>query len=42
MTLWEEHLLPLLTRKEAARLACTCKALRGVLCEHFKPPARST
>jgi hypothetical protein len=33
---WEDHLLPLLTCKEAARLACTCKTLRGVVREHFK------
>jgi hypothetical protein len=33
---WEDHLLPLLTCKEAARLGCTCKALRGVVREHFK------
>jgi hypothetical protein len=32
---WEDHLLSLLTGKEAARLACTCKALRGVVREHF-------
>jgi hypothetical protein len=36
MTLWEEHLLPLLTCKDAARLACTCEALRGVVREHFR------
>jgi hypothetical protein len=35
MPLWEDHLLPLLTCKDAARLACTCKALRGVVREHF-------
>jgi hypothetical protein len=33
--LWEDHLLPLLTCKDAARLACTCKALRGEVREHF-------
>jgi hypothetical protein len=33
---WEDHLLPLLWSKEAARLGCTCKALRGVVREHFK------
>jgi hypothetical protein len=33
---WEDYLLPLLTRKEVARLGCTCKALRGVVREHFK------
>jgi hypothetical protein len=32
---WEDHLLPLLDFKGAARLACTCKALRGVVREHF-------
>jgi hypothetical protein len=29
MAVWEEHLMPLLTCKDAARLGCTCKALRG-------------
>jgi hypothetical protein len=33
---WKEHLLPLLTATEAARLGCTCKALRHVVREHFK------
>jgi hypothetical protein len=33
---WEDHLLPLLTCKDAARLGRTCKALRGVVREHFK------
>jgi hypothetical protein len=33
---WEGHLLPLLTCKDAARLGCTCKALRGVVREHFR------
>jgi hypothetical protein len=33
---WEDHLLPLLTRRQAARLGCTCKSLREVVCEHFK------
>jgi hypothetical protein len=32
---WEDHLLPLLTCKDAGRLECTCKALRGVVREHF-------
>jgi hypothetical protein len=36
MAVWEDHLLPLLTCKDAARLGCTCKALRGVVREHFK------
>jgi hypothetical protein len=35
MPLWEDHLLPLLTSKDAARLGSTCKALRGVVREHF-------
>jgi hypothetical protein len=33
---WEDHLLPLLTGKDAARLGCTCKAMRGLVREHFK------
>jgi hypothetical protein len=36
MAVWEDHLLPLLTCKDAARLGCTCKALRGVVRERFK------
>jgi hypothetical protein len=36
MALWEDHLLPLLTCKDAARLACTCRALKGVVRELFK------
>jgi hypothetical protein len=32
---WGDHLLPLLTCKEAARLACTCEALREVVRQHF-------
>jgi hypothetical protein len=36
VALWEDHLLPLLTRKEAARLGCTCEALKEVVREHFK------
>jgi hypothetical protein len=35
-TLWEEHLFPLLTYKDAARLGGTCKALRVVVREYFK------
>jgi hypothetical protein len=35
MAVWEDHLLPLLTCEDAARLACTCKALRVVVREHF-------
>jgi hypothetical protein len=37
---WKEHLLPLLTSKDAARLGCTCKALRVVVREHFKDLGR--
>jgi hypothetical protein len=33
---WEDHLLPLLTCRDGARLGCTCKALRVVVREHFK------
>jgi hypothetical protein len=36
LTLWGDHLLPLLTCKDAARLGATCKALRDVAREHFK------
>jgi hypothetical protein len=36
VALWEEHLLPLLACKDAARLGCTCKALRGLVREHFR------
>jgi hypothetical protein len=32
---WGEYLLPLLTCKDTARLGSTCKALRGVVREHF-------
>jgi hypothetical protein len=32
---WEDHLLPLLTAKDAARLGTTCRALRVVAREHF-------
>jgi hypothetical protein len=35
VAVWGNHLLPLLTGKEAVRLGCTCKALRGVVREHF-------
>jgi hypothetical protein len=35
MAVWEDHLLPLLTGKDAGRLGCTCKALRGLVHEHF-------
>jgi hypothetical protein len=32
---WEDHLVPLLRCKDAARLASTCKALRGVVRKYF-------
>jgi hypothetical protein len=32
---WEDHLLPPMTCKDAAWLACTCKALQEVLRENF-------
>jgi hypothetical protein len=35
VAVWEDHLLPLLTCKEAARLGCTSKALRVVVRYHF-------
>jgi hypothetical protein len=35
MAIWEDHLLPLLTGKDAGRLGRTCKALRGLVHEHF-------
>jgi hypothetical protein len=37
---WEDHLLPLLTCKDAARLARTCKALSGKVREHLKDLGR--
>jgi hypothetical protein len=40
--LWEDHLLPLLTYKDAARLECACEALRGVVREHFKDVVTSS
>jgi hypothetical protein len=36
IAVWEDHLLPLLRCQDAARLGCSCKALRGVVREHFK------
>jgi hypothetical protein len=36
VAVWEDHLLPLLTCKEAARLACTCEALKQMLRGHFR------
>jgi hypothetical protein len=36
MAVWEDHLLPLMTCKDAARLRCTCKALRGMVRKHYK------
>jgi hypothetical protein len=34
--LWEDHLLPLLTAKDAARLGTTCRALRMMVREHSR------
>jgi hypothetical protein len=36
VAVWEDHLLPKLTCKDAARLGCTCEALRTIVREHFK------
>jgi hypothetical protein len=36
VAVWEDHLLPQLTCKDAARLGCSCKALRGLVREHFR------
>jgi hypothetical protein len=36
VSVWEDHLLPLLMSKDAARLACSCKALREMARERFK------
>jgi hypothetical protein len=33
---WEDHLLPLLRCKDAARLGCTCKPLNGVVRDHVR------
>jgi hypothetical protein len=33
---WEDHLLPWVTHQEAVRLGLTCKALRGMVREHFR------
>jgi hypothetical protein len=41
-TLWEDHLVPLLTRQDAARLQCTCKALSILVREYFKDLSRYT
>jgi hypothetical protein len=35
IAIWEDHLLPLLTCKDAARLGCTFKALRELVREHY-------
>jgi hypothetical protein len=35
VAVWEDHLLPQLTCKEAGRLGCTCEALREVVREHY-------
>jgi hypothetical protein len=40
MAVWEDHLLPLLTGKDAARLGTTCKALREVVRENFTDVGR--
>jgi hypothetical protein len=40
LAVWEDHLLLMLTCKDAARLGSTCKALRGVVREHFKDIGR--
>jgi hypothetical protein len=40
MAVWEDHLLPQLEFKEAARLGCTCKALRGLVREKFRDIGR--
>jgi hypothetical protein len=52
MSMWEDHLLPLLTCNDAVWLGGTCKALTGVVRDHFKdlgkinvdylPPALTT
>jgi hypothetical protein len=36
VAVWEDHLLPMLRSRNAARLGSTCKALREVVREHFK------
>jgi hypothetical protein len=36
LAVWEDHLMPLLTWKDAARLGCTCRALSDVVREHYK------
>jgi hypothetical protein len=36
MSIWEYHLLPQLTCKDAARLVCTCKVLNGVVREQLR------
>jgi hypothetical protein len=36
VAVWEDHLLPKLTCKEAARLECTCKALKEMVRGHFR------
>jgi hypothetical protein len=36
MVVWEDHLLPLLTGKDAGRLICTCEALGAMLREIFQ------
>jgi hypothetical protein len=36
VAVWEDHLLPMLRSRNAARLGSTCKALREVVREHFR------
>jgi hypothetical protein len=36
VAVWEDHLLPMLRSRNAARLGSTCRALREVVREHFK------
>jgi hypothetical protein len=36
MAVWEDHLLPLLTCQDVGPLGCRCKALKGIVREHFK------
>jgi hypothetical protein len=36
VAVWEDHLLPMLRTRDAARLGTTCKALRELVREHFR------
>jgi hypothetical protein len=40
MAMWKDHLLPLLTCKDAARLGCTCKPLTMVVRANFQDVGR--